>query len=239
MKYFEYAELCQLAYKDNLDIINELISRGIRRNDIHVIEVFEHKCYIFKDNMKQYVVFRGTTNDKEIITDLDFWLEETDNGKVHGGFEKMANMLYNGIKEYLGLSCWIYFTGHSLGAAFSELISNKAFEEKYLVRASIEIAKPRTGDKEYAIYSASMPFKRIRISSNMDLVTKLPTTGMGFRHHSKHLFIDRNGKTFYNPSKLFIRWDNLLTWYNKRKITELGTDHFIKNYAKELKEAGV
>jgi hypothetical protein len=239
LKYSAYAELCNIAYKDELDVYDKFASLGIKKNDIVVKEVLKHRFVAIKDGIKQYIVFRGTSNEKEVITDLDFLKDETQNGEIHGGFNHISRKIYNELKEHLNQECWLHFTGHSLGASLCEIISNMAFEDNYMVKASIEIGKPRTGDKRYAKYSVGMPFERVRIVVNMDNITKLPITSMGYRHHNKLLYIDRNGKAFHNPSKMLVKWDAILTFLKNRKLSEIATDHFIKEYVRELKRAGI
>lgn len=239
MKKYEYSNLCEISYLKKNEILEKLIELGYSENNINVFDIDNHRVILVKHGIKQFIIFRGTSNANEMLTDINCLMNKTVNGKVHKGFNTIAEKMIDVITTNIDFNCWIYITGHSLGAATAEIVANKLFEKNYLVKESIEVAKPRTGDKQYAKYSANMQFNRCRIEANMDVVCEVPLKIMGYRHHNRFYYIDRKNKVWSEPSQLYIWWDKFNTAKENKDINEFVTDHAVKKYTKALKECDI
>ena len=73
------------------------------------------------------------------------------------------------------LVCPIFYTGHSLGAAFATLAV-----ARYPPRAVYTFGSPRVGNEAFAASLQVVPIHRV--VDNKDAVVLLPPEAMGFRH---------------------------------------------------------
>lgn len=171
--------LSNLIYYYDKDILNNNINKwGIEYKlivlDTLVYIVFYSKEYIF-------IVFKGTTNFKEVISDLDFiQVDDLYNikGKMHKGFhnlilkDKVVESIKDELEKLIPSSdkIPIIITGHSLGASLATIFYAylMTIYKDYNVEL-ITFGSPRVGDYEF---SKSLISKRI-VNGN-DIITKIP-----------------------------------------------------------------
>jgi len=107
-----------------------------------------------------YVIFRGTDNGKNFVTDIS--AEQVKNpmgpGRLHSGFASAANAITShpiykaGIDHCLSQGASFYFTGHSLGGAVATIaiyyfhVENKSKGLKYRFAT---FGSPRVGDAAF------------------------------------------------------------------------------------------
>jgi len=158
------------------------------------------QCYVASNNDFLILVFRGTeiwarqgeTNllkiieviFSDVIKDINIKLDNWGHGgKVHGGFKKALDEVWEGERglfNYLkkkaknGLTLW--FTGHSLGAALATL-AWKRYSRHGKVQGLYTFGSPRVGDRDFGIGFQ----ETYRFVNNKDIVTMVPPPG-DYRH---------------------------------------------------------
>jgi triacylglycerol lipase len=123
------------------------------------------------------VVFRGTHNLENWTSNLDTAPVAWDGpGLVHKGFRDAFNAVREPLDHLLTeLSCPVYFTGHSLGAALATLAA-----VTYSPAAVYTFGSPMAGNSAFTAALQGTPGYRIVNSS--DIVTQLPPPILGFCH---------------------------------------------------------
>ncbi len=125
------------------------------------------------------LVFRGTEQTlKDQRTDLDAGIPPINQTKfdVHDGFSKALDSVWSEAEAVLAqLTCPIFFTGHSLGAALATLAATR-----HAPKAVYTFGSPRVGNQAFADSLANVPIYRVVVDE--DVVTTVPPENMGFRH---------------------------------------------------------
>ncbi len=195
-------------YYDNVEYIDNVIKNWGLEYKLIILDTLVYIIFYNENNL--YIVFKGTTSFKEVLSDIDFiQIDDSYNipGKMHRGFHNLIlkNNVIESIQETLEElhgSRKIIITGHSLGAAlatvFYAYISN-TIEDVEL----ITFGSPRVGDREF-----SEKIKSTRFVHGNDIITKLP------------IF-------YYKHSEKIIRLGNSYS-YN------IFSDHFLQGYYIEL-----
>ena len=125
------------------------------------------------------LVFRGTQQSyKDVMIDLNCGILPFRDGEigVHKGFRAALDSAWDMIDPYLsGLTCPLFYTGHSLGAALAVLAASRRAPQ-----AVYSFASPRIGNEAFAASLADVPV--YRVVDDQDAVTSLPPKLLGFRH---------------------------------------------------------
>jgi hypothetical protein len=173
------------------------------------------------------LVFRGTEQKlQDFLHDADVRLvpAATGGAQVHRGFERALNVVWPQIAAALQpLSCPLYFTGHSLGAALAILAATR-----HAPAAVYAFGAPRVGDARLADLLLQVPIYRIVHAD--DVVTVLPPQALGFQHVGQEL---RIGHAVMNRAMLDPRL--LLSGFG-RPPKPLA-DHAPRNYSQLLSRA--
>ena len=141
------------------------------------------------DEMDMAVVsFRGTENERDWITNLQYSLTPADSpqaegrettGKVHQGFRDAFISVRDQVDRYLpcaeGLP--IFITGHSLGGALATL--GAAHLSGWGLAACYTFGAPRVGNKGF---SRSLRTPVYRVVNPLDTVPLVPAWSQGYRH---------------------------------------------------------
>ena len=108
----EMAEYCEAAYRS----ANE-------ENKLYEIRSNEFSYHVKQDSGVTILIFRGTDNTKNVLTDIDLrpWQDDELDMKLHRGFRDAAALLLVDIKKKYKLEKTIYLTGHSLGGAIAQI----------------------------------------------------------------------------------------------------------------------
>ena len=142
----------------------------------------------------------------DVLADIQFTkgsFDALDNVRVHKGFRKELNKLWQNVKSRLDelstTACWC--TGHSLGAALATLAGMRfEFEEV------VTFGEPRVG---LGLESAFKGKRHIRVVNGDDPVAKVPPPSFGYKHHGELVRIADPG-----GAKDF-RFDHSIVYYSE------------------------
>ena len=125
------------------------------------------------------LVFRGTEQaPKDFITDLETGAPPLDQNKInaHDGFEEALDSVWGEIEDALAqITCPLFYTGHSLGAALATLAAARCAPT-----AVYTFGSPRVGNRAFCDTLANVPI--YRVVDDEDVVTTLPPEELGFHH---------------------------------------------------------
>ncbi len=141
-----------------------------------------------------YVVYSGTISTKNDIADAEFRMVnytsfpgDCEGCKVHRGFyhAMLADMddIEEAVKQLLvdNPTARVKTSGHSLGAALSQLAAMELIARGVDVYATYNFGQPRTGNAAYAAFcTPKMPlFREVHYR---DLVPHIPPSRLGYTH---------------------------------------------------------
>jgi predicted lipase len=151
----------------------------------------------------------------------------------------------------------IWLTGHSLGGALALLCgyrlqpllqrhneqartSGKHDQLLGSVFGVYTVGQPRCGNREFAEeVERRLPGKIFRTINNRDIVPRVPTRTMGYRHAGSVRYIDEFGKLHTDPGLWFRLLDTLLVSPDdlNDRATETVKDHSVDEYVAHLRDA--
>ena len=191
------------------------------------------------------ISFRGTTDERDLKTDFNFFKTSSPFGKVHKGFYKSLTSIYDEIlREIKQIPSWesksIYISGHSLGGALAQLMARKLVHDGIAVDYVFTFGSPRVGNGKFARkYNKYFKKNSFRFVNNNDGVVFLPPRLFGYKHAKACAYITSKGKikwrnTYFGESiswfkEIFDRLRGSAKELQNLKI-DLKTDHNISNY---------
>ena len=210
------------------------------------------------------VAFRGT--EPEAIEDwaTDLKAKKTGGpfgGRVHRGFKRALSVVWEnydlpGGKVFVGMETTIkrfqkqllnthkrigpslWFTGHSMGAALATLATADLVEDGHIVQGLYTFGSPRVGDERFSD-AFDVKFNRhYRMVNNNDIVTRVPTRSMGYRHCGNFWYIGEDGSIDNDPSWMHIAYQTGLGLFSD--LLEAGfdavKDHAMVDYVTQLQK---
>ena len=205
----EFAGYCDEAYQ-----------RANDENKLYEIRDNEFSYHVKQDSGVTILIFRGTENGRNVLTDIDIRPRHDKSLDVyfHKGFHDAATWLLEDIKRDYELEKTVYLTGHSLGGAIAQIMGYWLDQEGYNVQ----------------IYSFGSP--------------KVSTTFFGNEPPHYRVVLD-NDPIPYMPPFPFLQSGiainaSTLDWEeggerNRKPFTEIdGRDHSIREYLNVLKRHG-
>ena len=179
-----------------------------------------------------YVVCRGTSSYKDVITDLKIWRKKCDylkNTLIHSGFLEQYNSIRESIIDEIDEVIdnenikRIIFCGHSLGAALATIaaLDYKLQNSTQNVKC-VTFASPRVGNKSFSKLFNKTIKTSYRIVYHRDPVTFLPTL-IRFHHVKGCIHFKKNGKvnisdSYFMPIGCFV------------------SQHYMENYKDRVKK---
>ena len=237
------AKCAELAYQSSEAIHTQITVWGFPH--FAFFDRQETQAFVAGNDAMIVVAFRGTEPRrlKDWMTDVQIRRKSGPYGKVHRGFTKSLNNVWEDIQNTLisfqdrGQSIW--FTGHSLGAALATLAVAKMGEDAKPVHGLYTFGQPRVGGKAFA-RNFDLDFKgqTFRFVNNSDIVTRVPGRALGFRHVGQVLYFDSSGILHDD-----VHWWNQFLDRVKGHINDLGKigtdglkDHGMAKYLKSLRK---
>lgn len=179
---------------------NELIS--IENSTFINDETTDTQIHVGVDKNNIYIVCRGTSSYKDVITDLKIWRKKCiflENTLIHSGFLEQYTAVRKKVHDEIELIMndnikRVVFCGHSLGGALATIA---ALDYKLLNKTNniecITFASPRVGSKSFAKLFNKIIDTSHRIVYHRDPVTFLPTC-IRFKHVKGCIHFKKNGK---------------------------------------------
>lgn len=137
------------------------------------------------------VAYRGTDDFADVVKDVCIDAEPykciPEYGTVHMGFQAVYFAVRDSViaacKEFSGKYDRLILTGHSLGAAVSELSAPDLYYQHLDAKPEVvNFAAPRVGKQDFADKYTEDRFDCIRIVNKWDTVPRVPSLWTGYRH---------------------------------------------------------
>lgn len=229
-----FATLADNAYKDDC----EEVFKNIGLNN-----------YVFFDNMgaqghaacndtDMIITCRGTqpTKPNDLLADLDTIPKRHGEGWVHEGFRREARkilpLIFNYINHNPKRKIWL--AGHSLGAAMALYITQELEFINLNTQMLFTYGCPRLGSTDYV---NGIKTTHHRFVNCNDMVSTVPPSALGFRHHGELHYIN-----FYGNIRPLTTWQTIKdklrahkrSW-SKGQWFDGIYDHSIGLYAEKIK----
>jgi triacylglycerol lipase len=152
------------------------------------------------------IAFAGTDPAVWETWATDFNARPSLNSDTHFGFQAAADAVRDQVRDAIALSQRgqkpLFMTGHSLGGAVAALAAEFALSQGGNPAAVYVFGMPRAGREQYRVrYKASLGDRTFQFVHGLDVVSRVPNTGLGFRHVG-HVFECASGGKFVRPTPL-------------------------------------
>ena len=170
--------------------------------------------YVLQEDGVTILIFRGTANAKNVLSDIDIRTFDDDllDVKLHRGFRDAAESIYGDIKRNYELDHTVFLTGHSLGGAVAQIIGMWLHKRGYNVQI-FTYGSPKVS----TTFTFNEP-NHWRVVDRSDPVPFLPP--LPYVHSGVVIDIDSLSWSENHEERGILRTD--------------GLDHSIKDYLDEL-----
>jgi triacylglycerol lipase len=219
------------------------------------------QAFLAADAEKIIVAFRGSDSLKDWLNNFDLDLIGGPfGGKVHEGFSDGLSLIWkdiqltidalkpktrvtktamdqNEIQVEKAPSVW--FTGHSLGAAFATLATARFREKDVPIHGLYTYGSPRIGDRIFSDrFNADFRSKMFRFVNKNDLVTRVPIRALFYSHVGQLFYFDDKNDLHTDPSFWYRFVDGIQVRIQDIADLDLSTfeSHLIVEYLKALEK---
>ncbi|MDC0357797.1 lipase family protein [Oligoflexia bacterium] len=223
------AEISRLIYKKEANecstaafgVSRKTLLSKVGLEEILFVNQGGTQCSILKSIAKTpqaigILVFRGTQNIKDWITNLDTALVPSPSGgMIHKGFLKALEAVWITVEGELDkIKAPLLFTGHSLGGALATAAASVSSIKPHAVYT---FGAPRIGNVDF---NATLAAPLFRIVNDCDMVPTLPPRQLGFRHPGVLMQLTESGELLANPGKASVYIDRIRGFFD---LEDLGT----------------
>jgi len=198
------AKMCRICYS-RLTKFNITRNKMLNIYDdyIYIIEPkTKSACYIFYNNKKIDICFKGTSTFNDICFNLDIYprIFINDSIRIHNGFLKKYLSMKNNIIKNINLILKnnknkikeISFNGHSSGGAIANIASlDMSYIYDNINIKCMTFGAPRVGNLDFINAYNSKIKNSLRIVNQNDIITYVPLPIM-YIHNHKALIINSN-----------------------------------------------
>jgi len=202
------AEACNQAYYDN--VVEETQIKNTPYKVIKKIEENLHtdagiRVLVADHGNTRMIIYRGTDGNEQLMKEGASLFQKRSEVRF-GDHEVEINKFFWDAFELGSYALRPFFTdpskkyiitGHSLGGALASIL---ALQTTHMFGGSawknpksslITFGQPRVGDAAYAELHDSLisTYRKLRFVNKADLVTKLPLRSLGYRHHSRAVYM--------------------------------------------------
>ena len=236
-----FARLASIAYSNKEEAKSQAKKLGFTTTEFY--DKDGAQAYRFMNKTDLVIACRGTqpTEFNDIKADLKAIpvMAETVS-RVHRGFKAEVDELWPMVeddilrKANVGKTLW--FCGHSLGAAMATIMASRC-KHNIELNDPVELytfGSPRVG---WPTYVKSLNVVHHRWVNNNDIVTRVPLTAMGYRHHGEEHYMNAYGNV-RKPTgwqRVKDRFRGMWMGIKKGKIDNFG-DHSMSEYIANLEK---
>lgn len=228
----------------DLSLKNTLLECSLACKESYETSTIENKktdtqVYI-KNNI---IVWRGTSNLRDWMTNLDMDFIGARHGKFHHGFWKSYTSVSNQVEGFyhslksIDKNKSVIITGHSLGGALALENGIDFLEKGYNVQGIYTFGQPRTLHRLTAAKLKKKYYNKIfRCVHNNDVVPRVPFSSMGYGHLGQLIYFGHDMNYIENTSWARIKLDKVVGRLKRRfeNLFDMQTDgisdHNIKYY---------
>ena len=154
--------LSEVAYKDKSEAESLLSKLGYNGSDV----VFFHSPlatgFIIRWGKVVAMAFRGSSNLREWLNNLNVWPRYTPVGRVHAGYynaiESVGPQLYSALDLFSSKNCSLLLTGHSRGGALAVLFAGLLKLNGFRIQPQVyTFGSPKGGTKRFAKFYEGDP----------------------------------------------------------------------------------
>jgi triacylglycerol lipase len=239
----------QLAYESEDVIRVTLLKQGFQTEFITDKET-DTQLFIAHSGSAIVIAFRGTEGSKikDWFTDAGFGFKETVHGRIHKGFDKALDSVWNEIETTLnkvhqyGQPLWI--TGHSLGGALAVLTAARlVLDLNDSIYKSINglytFGQPRVGDSKFVKeLDEEIKPRYFRFVNDNDIVPRVPIRLNQYKDGGTICFFDGEGNLCDDPSFWFQFLERIKGSFEQKldMIPSFIEHHFIKEYIANIEK---
>ena len=232
-----FAKLSSIAYNDNTKEVKKQ-AKELGFTSIEFYNKGGAQAYRFQNDTDLVIACRGTqpTQFNDIAADLKAIpvVAETVS-RVHRGFKAEVDDLWPDVcDDLIGTKQKVWFCGHSLGAAMATIMASRCFHYAS-VPDPVELytyGSPRVG---WSRYVKSLGVVHHRWKNNNDIVTTVPPTFIGYKHHGEMHYLNAYGNVRKPTGWQLIKdkWRGIWMGLKRGQIDSF-SDHSMENYINYL-----
>lgn len=215
----KFSELEKRSYKVPAKLKEEGY-KIVQFDNVNDGKQYRHAGYVFIKDNEITIVYRGSRNLFDYITDIRIPLICApellpEGGKIHSGFYSLFKdsweSVYKILKGYANdqqleiKDFKINLTGHSMGGAIATIAAlflsvREGAEDLHVAT----FASPRVFDSAAAeVYEERLEKKTIRVVNQSDFIPSLPLGSMGYKHVGEQLRISSSSSLYAHPLDVY------------------------------------
>lgn len=217
------------------------IQKELRRQKIIFFnnKKFDVQAILLDREDSWILVFRGTESARDWAVNRSFGQVSYCGGKVHSGFKKALDAVWDDIYDHVRKSkkkpFWV--TGHSLGGALAILCAERMCRHGVEVHGVYTFGSPRVGNFEYVkYYDDFLRVRSFRFINHEDIVTRLPPRAGSYSHTGLVRYIDDDKRIHHDRYK----WRRFIDYVDAvQKRTKDRFNHLLTQYPNGLEKHNI